>query len=173
MQDVKDRILEFIAVSKLRGTVQGKIICFHGPPGTGKTSIAKSIARSLGRKYYRFSVGGMSDVAEIKAWVKAQLFKNILIGKLYISKLVKLPTQTPNRVTEEHMLELCQERLSNASRKLSRRTHSFLSMRSINLERASKETLARLFWNFSIPVSLTMIYIGSKSLGRRIDTGAW
>lgn len=66
MKDVKDRIIEFIAVSKLRGTVQGKIICFHGPPGTGKTSIAKSIARALDRKYYRFSVGGMSDVAEIK-----------------------------------------------------------------------------------------------------------
>merc|ERR1719443_2291334 len=66
MKDVKDRIIEFIAVSKLRGSVQGKIICFHGPPGTGKTSIGKSIARALGRKYYRFSVGGLSDVAEIK-----------------------------------------------------------------------------------------------------------
>ena len=53
MKDVKDRIIEFIAVSKLRGSVQGKIICFHGPPGTGKTSIAKSIARALDRKYYR------------------------------------------------------------------------------------------------------------------------
>ena len=55
MTDVKDRIIEFIAVSKLRDSVQGKIICFHGPPGTGKTSIAKSIARALNRKYYRFS----------------------------------------------------------------------------------------------------------------------
>jgi ATP-dependent Lon protease len=66
MKDVKDRILEFIAVGKLKGTVQGRIICFVGPPGVGKTSIGKSIAASLNRKFYRFSVGGMTDVAEIK-----------------------------------------------------------------------------------------------------------
>ena len=64
--DVKERILEFIAVGKLRGSTQGKILCFVGPPGVGKTSIGKSIARSLDRAYYRFSVGGLSDVAEIK-----------------------------------------------------------------------------------------------------------
>lgn len=57
---------EFIAVSKLKGHTQGKILCFHGPPGTGKTSIAKSIAKALDRQYFRFSVGGMTDVAEIK-----------------------------------------------------------------------------------------------------------
>ena len=66
MKDAKDRILEFIAVGKLRGSVQGKIICFVGPPGVGKTSIGKSIARALGREFYRFSVGGLSDAAEIK-----------------------------------------------------------------------------------------------------------
>lgn len=66
MQDVKERILEFIAVGKLKGSVQGKIICMVGPPGVGKTSIGKSIARSLNRQFYRFSVGGLSDVAEIK-----------------------------------------------------------------------------------------------------------
>ena len=66
MADVKDRILEFIAVGKLKGNVQGKIICFVGPPGVGKTSIGKSIARALNREFYRFSVGGLSDVAEIK-----------------------------------------------------------------------------------------------------------
>ncbi|KAI8110459.1 hypothetical protein M9435_002133 [Picochlorum sp. BPE23] len=66
LSDVKDRILEFIAVGKLRGSTQGKILCFVGPPGVGKTSIGKSIARSLDRAYYRFSVGGLSDVAEIK-----------------------------------------------------------------------------------------------------------
>jgi ATP-dependent Lon protease len=66
MQDVKERILEFIAVGKLKGSVQGKIICMVGPPGVGKTSIGKSIARSLKREFYRFSVGGLSDVAEIK-----------------------------------------------------------------------------------------------------------
>lgn len=57
---------EFIAVSQLRGSTQGKILCFYGPPGVGKTSIARSIARALNREYFRFSVGGMTDVAEIK-----------------------------------------------------------------------------------------------------------
>jgi Lon-like ATP-dependent protease len=66
MSDVKDRILEFVAVGKLRGSVQGKILCLVGPPGVGKTSIGKSIARALNRQFYRFSVGGLSDVAEIK-----------------------------------------------------------------------------------------------------------
>eukprot|EP00934_Nitzschia_sp_Nitz4_P008056 Nitzschia sp. Nitz4//scaffold4_size323378//19860//22718//NITZ4_000613-RA/size323378-processed-gene-0.256-mRNA-1//1//CDS//3329553258//8046//frame0 len=66
LEDVKDTILEFIAVGKLKGSVQGKIICLAGPPGTGKTSIAKSVASSLGREFYRFSVGGLSQVSEIK-----------------------------------------------------------------------------------------------------------
>uniref|UniRef100_A0A1I8BYA3 Lon protease homolog n=1 Tax=Meloidogyne hapla TaxID=6305 RepID=A0A1I8BYA3_MELHA len=66
MKDVKERILEFIAVGILKKQTNGKILCFHGPPGVGKTSIAKSIARALNREYYRFSVGGMTDVAEIK-----------------------------------------------------------------------------------------------------------
>ncbi|OAY69744.1 Lon protease, mitochondrial [Ananas comosus] len=66
LSDVKERILEFIAVGKLRGMSQGKIICLSGPPGVGKTSIGRSIARALNRKFYRFSVGGLADVAEIK-----------------------------------------------------------------------------------------------------------
>eukprot|EP00798_Chlamydomonas_sp_ICE-L_P029218 gene29218-7194_t len=66
LDDVKERILEFIAVSALRGSAQGKILCFVGPPGVGKTSIGRSIAKTLGRKYFRFSVGGLYDVAEIK-----------------------------------------------------------------------------------------------------------
>lgn len=66
LQEIKTRILEFIAVGKLKGSVSGKIICFIGPPGVGKTSIAKSIARALDRKFYRFSVGGLTDTAEIK-----------------------------------------------------------------------------------------------------------
>ena len=66
MKDVKERILEFIAVSKLRGTSTGKILCFAGPPGVGKTSIAKSIAEALNRTYFRISVGGLDDTAELK-----------------------------------------------------------------------------------------------------------
>uniref|UniRef100_A0A0E0CZH4 Lon protease homolog, mitochondrial n=1 Tax=Oryza meridionalis TaxID=40149 RepID=A0A0E0CZH4_9ORYZ len=66
LTDVKERILEFIAVGKLRGSSQGKIICLCGPPGVGKTSIGRSVARALNRKFYRFSVGGLSDIAEIK-----------------------------------------------------------------------------------------------------------
>lgn len=66
LEDIKERILEFIAVGALKGSTQGKIMCFVGPPGVGKTSIGRSIARALNRKYYRFSVGGLSDVAEIK-----------------------------------------------------------------------------------------------------------
>lgn len=59
-------MLEFIAVGRLRGSTHGKILCLVGPPGVGKTSVGRSIARALNRKYYRFSVGGLSDVAEIK-----------------------------------------------------------------------------------------------------------
>ena len=66
LDDVKKRILEFVAVGRLRGSAQGKILCLAGPPGVGKTSIGRSIARTLGRKYFRFSVGGLYDVAEIK-----------------------------------------------------------------------------------------------------------
>jgi Lon-like ATP-dependent protease len=86
--NLKERILEFIAVGKMKGTVQGKIICFVGPPGVGKTSIGKSIARALKREYFRFSVGGMSDVSEIKGHRRTYI--GAMPGKLIqVMKLAK------------------------------------------------------------------------------------
>ena len=66
LADVKERILEFLAVGIMKGEVAGSILLFVGPPGVGKTSLGHSIANALGRKFFRFSLGGMRDEAEIK-----------------------------------------------------------------------------------------------------------
>jgi ATP-dependent Lon protease len=66
LKDVKSRIVEYLAVRKLRRDTKGSIICLVGPPGVGKTSVGRSVARALGKQFFRFSVGGMRDEAEIK-----------------------------------------------------------------------------------------------------------
>ncbi|CAG0908413.1 unnamed protein product, partial [Cyprideis torosa] len=98
MEDVKRRILEFIAVSHLKGSTQGKILCFYGPPGVGKTSIAKSIARALNRQYFRFSVGGMTDVAELKG--HRRTYVGAMPGKM-IQCLKKTKTENPLVLIDE------------------------------------------------------------------------
>ncbi|KAG5871331.1 hypothetical protein JTB14_034354 [Gonioctena quinquepunctata] len=98
MEDIKRRILEFIAVSQLKGSTQGKILCFHGPPGVGKTSIARSIARALNREYFRFSVGGMTDVAEIKG--HRRTYVGAMPGKV-IQCLKKTRTENPLVLIDE------------------------------------------------------------------------
>lgn len=99
LEDVKERILEFIAVGNLMGSVaQGKIICLVGPPGVGKTSIGKSIARALGRRFFRFSVGGMTDVAEIKG--HRRTYVGAMPGK-FVQCLKKTQTSNPVILIDE------------------------------------------------------------------------
>jgi ATP-dependent Lon protease len=80
LTDVKDRIIEFLAVGSYSKKITGSILLLLGPPGVGKTSVGKSIAKSLGRKFYRFSVGGMGDEAEIKGHRRTYI--GALPGKL-------------------------------------------------------------------------------------------
>ncbi|XP_053406180.1 LOW QUALITY PROTEIN: lon protease homolog, mitochondrial-like [Mercenaria mercenaria] len=99
MEDVKKRILEFIAVSQLKGSTQGKILCFHGPPGVGKTSIARSIARALNREVLIFDpCWEMTDVAEIKG--HRRTIVGAMPGKM-IQCLKKTKTENPLVLIDE------------------------------------------------------------------------
>lgn len=98
LDDVKERIIEFLAVGAMKGEVAGSILLLVGPPGVGKTSIGRSVANALGRKFYRFSVGGMRDEAEIKGHRRTYI--GAMPGK-FIQAIKEVESQNPVIMLDE------------------------------------------------------------------------